>query len=243
MSNTWPLPALLTWALAWGLHLGLRGAYGSLISLALPIAVGVVMSLMQQRIWRRLVTGLGFPLSWMLSSGLEGGLSGSASWVWLVPLVVLFLIYPMKAWKDAPVFPTPPDALNHLPEAAALKPGARVLDVGCGAGQGLQALRQAYPLAELHGIEHSRPLAWWTQRRCPWARIETGDMWAQSWATFDLVYLFQRPETMPRAYEKARAQMTKGSWLVSLEFAVPDVSPTAIVEANENGRPVYLYRI
>jgi hypothetical protein len=30
---------------------------------------------------------------------------------------------------------------------------------------------------------------------------------------------------------------------VSLEFAVPDVSPTAIVEADENGRPVYLYRI
>ena len=68
-------------------------------------------------------------------------------------------------------------------------------------------------------------------------------MWAQSWAGFDLVYLFQRPETMPRAYEKARSQMKKGSWLVSLEFAVPDVTPTAIVEADENGRPVYLYRL
>jgi hypothetical protein len=246
MANTWPLPALLTWALAWGLHVTLRNGYSSLWSLALPIAVGVLMSLLQQRIWRRLVTGLGFPLSWMLSSGLggdAGGLSGSASWGWLVPLAVLFVIYPMKAWKDAPVFPTPADALNHLPEAAPLPPGARVLDVGCGAGHGLQALRQAYPLAEMHGIERSRPLAWWTQRRCPWSRIETGDMWAQSWSSFDLVYLFQRPETMPRAHEKARAQMKQGSWLVSLEFAVPEVTPTAIVEADENGRPVYLYRM
>ena len=239
MSNTWPLPALLSWALAWSLHIGLGNSGNSLLSLGLPIAVGVVMSLLQQRIWRRLVTGLGFPLSWMLSTGMAGG----PSWVWLVPLVVLFVIYPMKAWKDAPVFPTPPDALHHLPDAAPLQPGARVLDVGCGAGHGMEALRQAYPLAELHGIERSRPLAWWTQRRCPWARIETGDMWAQSWAGFDLVYLFQRPETMPRAFEKARAQMTKGSWLVSLEFAVPDVSPTAMVEADDNGRPVYLYRL
>jgi hypothetical protein len=48
---------------------------------------------------------------------------------------------------------------------------------------------------------------------------------------------------MPRAYDKARAQMQQGSWLVSLEFAVPEVTPTAIVEADENGRPVYLYRM
>lgn len=254
MSLTWPLPALLSWALAWGLHLGLRASSSPLMALGLPLGVGVAMSLLQRRLWRRLVVGLGFPLSWLLSGSWAAlgpwqrvsdasDVAGFSAWLWLLPLGVLWLIYPMNSWKDAPVFPTPEDALNHLPEAAALPPGARVLDAGCGAGHGLQALRQAYPLAVWHGIERSRLLAWWSQRRCPWARIETGDLWAQSWASFDLVYVFQRPETMPRAYEKARAQMRAGGWLVSLEFAVPDVTPTAMVEADDQGRLVYLYRL
>jgi formylglycine-generating enzyme required for sulfatase activity len=67
--------------------------------------------------------------------------------------MVLLLIYPLNAWRDAPLFPTPPDALNDLPDVATLPPGARVLDAGCGLGQGLQALRQAYPLAEARRLQ------------------------------------------------------------------------------------------
>ena len=46
-------------------------------------------------------------------------------------------------------------------------------------------------------------------------------MWARSWAGVDLVYLFQRPESMARAWDKARAELAPGAWLVSLEFDIP----------------------
>jgi hypothetical protein len=56
------------------------------------------------------------------------------------------------------------------------------------------------------------------------------------------VYLFQRPESMSRAWAKAQQELAPGSWLVSLEFPVPEVRPTAHYVL-EGGRPVWLYRL
>ena len=233
----WPLPALLAWGLAWGsFMLALRFGLGAFAALALATALGVGCSLLGQSWWRRLIIGLGFPLSLVLSGALS-----LPAWGWLLPLTLLALIYPLNAWRDAPLFPTPPDALNELPHVAPLEPGAKVLDAGCGLGHGLDALRQAYPLAELHGIEWSRPLAWLCARRCPWAQVERGDIWKADWSAYDLVYLFQRPESMPRAVEKARAELKPGAWLVSLEFEAVELAPVAKLDGVQ-GKVVWVYR-
>jgi hypothetical protein len=71
-----------------------------------------------------------------------------------------------------------------------------------------------------------------------------GDMWAADWSAFDVVYLFQRPETMPRAWRKACAEMREGAWLVSLEFAVPGQVPEAVSTVGAaRARPLLAYRI
>jgi SAM-dependent methyltransferase len=174
------------------------------------------------------------------------------AWVWLVLLGLLVLAYPVHAWRDAPVFPTPRGALVDLPRHAPLPASEarrvpQVLDAGCGMGDGLIELHAAYPLAQVHGIEWS-----WLWRvvaalRCPWARVRRGDMWAQSWADFDLVYVFQRPETMPRAMDKARREMRPGSWLVSLEFEGRDAEGVACRPharlSLAGGRPIWVYRL
>ena len=68
-------------------------------------------------------------------------------------------------------------------------------------------------------------------------------MWLASWAGHDLVYLFQRPESMVRAWRKAQGEMDPGSWLLSLEFEVPGQTPQARLAADASGRPLWLYRI
>ncbi len=69
-----------------------------------------------------------------------------------------------------------------------------------------------------------------------------GDIWREDWGAYDLVYLFQRPETLPRAVAKARAEMKAGARLVSLEFVASALQPTAVVYASED-RPVWVYRL
>jgi SAM-dependent methyltransferase len=233
----WPLPALLAWGLAWGLFVqSLRLGLDSTAALLLASSLGVGLSVLGGNWWRRLIIGLGFPVSLALSGALS-----LPAWGWLLPLMVLLLIYPINAWRDAPLFPTPVDALNDLPNVASLQPGARVLDAGCGLGHGLQALRQAYPLAELHGIEWSRPLRWLCARRCPWAQVVQGDIWVVDWSSFDLVYLFQRPESMLHAVEKALAELKPGAWLVSLEFEATGLSSVVQPDMMQI-KPVWAYQ-
>jgi hypothetical protein len=235
----WPLPALAVWALAWGLFRGLAalGAPAWLAWLAAALA-GALAALGAGSRPRALVLAGGFPAS-MLASGLAAPLP---PWAWLLPLALLWALYPRRAWRDAPLFPTPAGALQALPAALPLAPGARVLDAGCGLGHGLRALRRAYPQARLEGTEWSAPLALAARLRCPQARVRRGDLWAHSWAGFDLVYLFQRPESMARALAKAQAEMVHGAWLVSLEFEAAGWRPRQVLRCPD-GRPLWLYRL
>ena len=232
----WPLPAVLAWSSGWLWLLLLQRVMPPLWAVVVATVWCTLISLLGERLlWRRLMIVLGFPLSLMLT-----GMATVPQWVWLLPLGLLLAVYPLHAWRDAPVFPTPADALNLLPDHAWLEPGAEVLDAGCGMGDGLLALRQAYPLAQLHGIEWSRPLRWLCARRCPWARVAQGDLWRADWSGYQLVYLFQRPESMARAWAKGCAEMAPGAWLVSLEFPVPGVQPHARQQA-PGGRAAWVY--
>jgi hypothetical protein len=239
----WPLPALAVWALAWAVFLGARrlgidDVYGALAGTLLA----AVLALFAGTRARRLIVACGFPLS-LLAGGIAVSLPGPA---WLLALSVLGLVYPFEAWHDAPFFPTPARALDQLDRLAPLAPYARVLDAGCGLGHGLAALQRTYPRALLEGIERSRPLAWLARWRCqavgPRAQVRRGDMWRADWSGYAMVYLFQRPESLPRAVAKAEAELEPGAWLASLEFEATLLEPQAVLHGGD-GRPVWLYRM
>lgn len=234
----WPLPALLTWALAWGLFGGLRAAgLGTAGAFTVALLVAGLAAWTGRTPWRRLFMLAGFPLS-LLMSGAAGAVPG---WIWLWPLALLLALYPLGSWGDAPLFPTPLDALNGLAQQAPLPDGAVVVDAGCGLGAGLLALRRQYPRAQLQGWEWSWPLAALCQLRCRFATVRRADIWARDWSACDLVYLFQRPESMPRAMDKAATELRPGAWLASLEFEATGYRPQARIETVP-GKPVWLYR-
>lgn len=234
----WPLPAVLAWGACWLVYrLGVALVLAPATALVLATLSGVLLSLAARSWWRRAMVGAGFPLALLVS-----GTAVVPGWLWLLLLLAALLIYPVKAWRDAPLFPTPPDALAALASRVVLPPAAPVLDAGCGLGHGLRALRAAYPLAELHGIEWSWPLRAWCGLRCPWARVRHGDIWQLPWRPYALVYLFQRPESMPRAVAKAGAEMAPGTWLVSLEFEARQLHPEHRLQLPD-GRPLWVYRL
>jgi SAM-dependent methyltransferase len=235
----WPLPALLAWAAGWAvwrMALGLQ--LPPALALGLALACSLALGWTCRGSWRRGLAMAGFPLSWLVLVAWPAW----PAWVWVACILPLLLMYPPRAWRDAPFFPTPGRALEGLAAVLGAPGPAVVLDAGCGAGHGLQALAAQWPAARLHGVEWSRPLARLARWRCRQADVRRADMWAQDWGGFDLVYLFQRPESMPRAAAKATAQMRPGSWLVSLEFAVPGWTPQACLQ-HPGERPVWVYRL
>ena len=234
----WPLPALLAWACAWALFvlLGRTSVPPAAAWLAASLAP-VLLAWPVAGLWRRSLVVAGFPLS-----ALVLGAASLPAWAWLAPLALLLALYPVQAWRDAPLFPTALDALDGIAPLLALPAAPRLLDAGCGLGHGLQALHRSWPHARVEGLERSRVLAVAARLRCPWARVTGADMWAASWAGVDLVYLFQRPESMARAWSKAQQEMAPGSWLVSLEFPVPGLAPQASSE-RPGSRPVWAYRV
>lgn len=235
---TWPLPALLAWGASWALFAGLT-RWGATLpaAIGLGVALGLVLALPAATPWRRVFVAAGFPLS-LAVSGLAGSLP---AWGWLMPLALLALLYPLNTWRDAPLFPTPDGALQGLARLAPLHEGAIVLDAGCGLGDGLRELRREYPRANLAGVEWSWPLRLACAWRCRFANVRRGDLWASDWSQPDLVYLFQRPETLPRAIEKARRELRPGAWLASLEFEATELRPCGVLRA-PGRKTVWLYR-
>ena len=233
----WPLPALACWLAGWAVFAMLLPT-GTAAAVLAGTAAGVAAAWPVNGRWRRVIAAGGFPAS---ALALVPAAAWPA-WVWPLAAATLLVAYPLRAWRDAPFFPTPADALDGLAQAAPVAAGGRVLDAGCGVGHALLALQRTYPHARLEGVEWSRPLAWLSALRCRAARVRHGDMWAVDWSGCELVYLFQRPESMPRAAAKAAAEMREGAWLVSLEFPVPGWTSHASLQRS-GGRPVWIYRI
>lgn len=236
----WPLPALLAWGAGWAAWwLALAAGVPGALALAAGLGLALLLALRCQGLRRRLIAAAGFPLSALLLLGLGTGLP---SWAWLLLLLPLVALYPLGAWRDAPLFPTPAAALQGLDEV--IDRPRQVLDAGCGLGHGLAELRRLWPHAGLQGVEWSPLLAALAARRVAGlrARVTRGDMWALPWGGFDLVYVFQRPESMARVWAKVRAELAPGAWLVSLEFAVPDVAPAACLQG-AGRRTVWIYRL
>jgi hypothetical protein len=235
----WPLPALLAWGAAWAVFLGLGALHWPLgLNLTLAALFGLALGRAEASPWRSLIIAAGFPLSLAISSLL----SGTAGWLWLIPLALLALLYPLRTWRDAPLFPTPAGILQGLDKIAPLSAGARILDAGCGLGSGLKELRRVYPRAQLHGLEWSWPLRFLCGLTCPFARVRRGDIWETNWSAYHMVYMFQRPESMGPAADKARRELPPGAWLVSLEFEAPALRPVAVLR-NRGDKPVFVYRM
>jgi len=235
----WPLAALLAWAACWAAFLALRVQDASpLLAATLAAVLGAVLAACGSTPWRRLIVGAGFPLSLLL----VGGTAALPGWAWLAPFAALALLYPVGAWRDAPLFPTPRGALRGLAAQLALPAEGRFLDAGCGLGDALIELHREFPRATLAGIEKSAPLRLACALRCRFATVRRADMWTADWSGHDLVYVFQRPESMGRVNAKASRELRPGAWLASLEFEIDSRRPTWVFVCAD-GRPLWLYRM
>ena len=240
-ASLWPLPALLTWAAAWlAFHAIQALGLPALLAVACATALGVAAAVFGgTTAWRRIFIGGGISA---VAARIRHRQRGHGARLARAQRCSLLLLYPLRSWRDAPLFPTPSGALDGLSQHIALAPGCA--HARCGLRPGRRpdrACAAAFPTARLEGLDWSWPLVIACRLRCRDAAVRRADIWQADWSSQDLVYLFQRPESMARAVAKARRELRAGAWLVSLEFPAPGLRPDAQLEAVA-GKPVWAYR-
>ena len=116
INRSWPLPAFAAWAACWIVFASVAqlGAAPAAAFVAAGL-VGAALSLIGATPWRRIFVGCGFPLSFAVLFGSNVALP---AWAWLLALALLAVVYPMRAWRDAPIFPTPAGALPPEPRSS-----------------------------------------------------------------------------------------------------------------------------
>lgn len=179
-----------------------------------------------------------FPLSYVAMRAMIG----APSWIWLIAAAALAWIFPLRDQKDAPLWRSPKQI--GLALAAMLpEPPKSVMDPGCGLGDALLQMKEAWPGVRLVGVEKSMPARWVAQWRLGrQAQIEQGDMWEQSWSGVEMVYLFLRPEAMRDAWTKCQSELESGAWVASLEFEIPGAR-VRDEQRLSNGMALRLYQI
>ncbi len=81
-----------------GRHFGWAPQLALGLAMIAPLALALMV-----RTWpRRWLALSGFPVSLLLVALA----AGAGSWIWLLALGLLLIAYPVRAWRDAPFFPT-----------------------------------------------------------------------------------------------------------------------------------------
>lgn len=110
-------------------------------------------------------------------------------------------------------------------EAANIKPGMRVADLGSGDGRIVVAMGQAGAMCV--GFEINPVLVWysrWKIRKLGLQdriEIRTSDFWRQDLSGYDVVIVFGISHVMNRLAEKLKKELKPGSTVISNAFSLP----------------------
>ena len=146
-----------------------------------------------------------------------------------------------------PLYLSSARACRRLAQMLPADATARILDLGCGFGGVMLALRRLRPAVRLVGLELAPLPAWLARlrlRRDANSTVRRRDFWDEDFSEYDVVYAFLSPEPMEQLWVKARSQMRPGSLFISNSFEVPGVPPDLTLPLKStNGRALYVWRM
>lgn len=134
-------------------------------------------------------------------------------------------------WFGAPFLPTAEPLVRRMVEAAGLKPGQTVYDLGCGDGRILLAAAEHGVTAI--GYELSLPMYAYCKLRCLLhrnIRVRLGDFWRQRYADADVIFCYLLTDTMKTFEKVVWPQLKPGCRVVSHSFKMPTIAPTSDAE-------------
>jgi len=148
---------------------------------------------------------------------------------------------------DALWQPTDRVTVRRILHLARLKPGERLIDLGCGDGRIVIAAAREFG-AEAIGVEVDPFRVLWARawvslcRLSDRARIVRGNMYTFDLSSTDVVVLFLSATSNFRLQDRLRRELRPGARVVSYYHPIWGWKPDAVGEGRD-GYPIYLYRI
>lgn len=170
------------------------------------------------------------------------------AWAYGLAFIACVLIFWNGAKEQVPFYMTNRQTWKAIGDLVAREKAGSVADLGSGTGGIVAFLAKAHPNVRVDGYE-TAPLLTLVSKllvaisRRPNAAIRYKSLWDADLSQYDVVYCFLSPVPMPEIYQKAKAEMRKGTWLVSNSFAVPGVTPLEILQVDDaRHTKLFLYR-
>jgi SAM-dependent methyltransferase len=157
---------------------------------------------------------------------------------WAAAFALLLVVFGSTFRTQVPLFLTARavrQALGSLLDPARPQ---RIVDLGCGLGSVLTALKRARPDCVCEGVELALLPYIVSRLRAArtGCRVERRDLMTVDLSRYDVVYAFLSPAPMQALWAKARREMRPGSRFVSLAFPVPGVAPDRIIAVSDQPR-------
>jgi len=154
-----------------------------------------------------------------------------------------------RALVELPFLPSPESVIVKALEMAQLKPGEKLVDLGCGDGRVLVVAAKRYG-AYAVGVELNPVLVRLAARECRFAGvwdsvdIVHGDLFGFNISSFDVVYSFPSPSVARKLAFKLIAECREGCRVVVHDHPLPLAEPVAsatIPSGSVHVHAVYLY--
>ncbi len=178
---------------------------------------------------------------------------------WIVPLLVLFAVlfaakilyvaftgWSMRVTRGALFVPTHRVRVDAALDAVPMGPGERFVDLGCGDGRVLRAVRRRYGV-EAVGIDVNLLACLAARLRNLGdrkVRVERADFWNRDVGDADVVFCYLFPDVTDRLARKLEAELLPGARVVSCNFPLPGWRPAAVLRPGpeRHADPIYLYQ-
>jgi trans-aconitate methyltransferase len=168
----------------------------------------------------------------------------------LFALKLLYLIttvWALPVTKGALFVPTPSKMIQTFLDAVPMNSQELFVDLGCGHGRVLRAVRKRYNVRAL-GFEVNL-LAYFTARLMSFGikgiQIRWGDFWAKDLGGANVVFCYLFPDVMGRLAKRLEDVLHPGARVVSCNFPLPGWNPIKVMHADSTRHddPIYLYHL
>jgi protein-L-isoaspartate O-methyltransferase len=155
------------------------------------------------------------------------------------------------AEKLAPYYPTPEIIVEKMLQLGGLKAGEKIFDLGSGDGRIVIMAAQKFHAAAV-GVELDKDLVRQSTDRIRKlgleknARIITGDLLKQNYASADLITVYLLPVSNDKVTPLLEKQLKKGARVVAHDFELRNWTPERVENIADDGEgrshTLYLYR-